>query len=234
MKAQFSQKMSGERRAVIQAVAQAAAAEVKYLGAPSFAYGAGRWHIDRAGTLTSPVLDMDSGDPAFCADLMGALARQGFAAEGPLTVTVFPDEYDAAHLQNIRAILSGKATLLRHALGIQEAPGAVLAEGEALSKPGLDGGFVFPFYPPGATSAGILAALQFSGRVCLQAALQARVRTKDAPVENEKYAMRCFLLRIGMIGGEYAAARKELLRRLSGSSSFKTAPVGDVSIEETR
>ena len=229
MKAQFSQKISEERKAVMQAVAQVTAAEVTYLGAPSFAYEAGHWHIDRAGVLTSPVFGMDSDGLAFSAEVMGALAEQGFAAEGPLTVTVFPGEYDAAHLQNIRAILSSKATLLRHALGIQEAPDAALAEGEVLIKLDLGGGFVFPFYPAGATPAGILAALQFSGRVCMQAASQARVRTKDTPVENEKYAMRCFLLRIGMIGGEYATTRKELLRRLSGNSSFKMAPAGDNS-----
>lgn len=38
---------------------------------------------------------------------------------------------------------------------------------------------------------------------------------------NEKYAFRCFLLRIGMIGAEYKAARKVLLRNLTGSSAFK-------------
>ena len=51
---------------------------------------------------------------------------------------------------------------------------------------------------------------------------QKQVRAKERPAENEKYAMRCFLLRIGMIGPEYAAARKELLKRLSGDASFKS------------
>jgi hypothetical protein len=224
MKAQFSQKMTGERKAVMQGVAAATGAGVRYQGAPSFAYEAGCWHIDRAGVLTSPVFDMGGGGPAFSAGLMGDLGKRGFAAEGVLSVTIFPDEYDPAHLQNIRAILSGKATLLQHALGIDKRPDAALAVGDALTNPGPGGGFVFPFYPPGVTAEGILAALQFSKCVYFQAAAQERVRTKDALVENEKYAMRCFLLRIGMIGDAYAATRKELLRRLSGNSSFKTAP----------
>ncbi|HQH66565.1 MAG TPA: virulence protein, partial [Clostridia bacterium] len=33
---------------------------------------------------------------------------------------------------------------------------------------------------------------------------------------------RCFLLRLGFIGDEYKAARKILLRNLSGSGAFKS------------
>ena len=41
------------------------------------------------------------------------------------------------------------------------------------------------------------------------------------PTDNEKYAFRCFLLRLGFIGAEYKAARKILLKNLSGSSAFR-------------
>ena len=41
------------------------------------------------------------------------------------------------------------------------------------------------------------------------------------PVENEKYAFRCFLLRLGFIGDEFKADRKVLLQNLSGSTAFK-------------
>ena len=40
-------------------------------------------------------------------------------------------------------------------------------------------------------------------------------------VENEKYAFRCFLLRLGFIGEEYKVERKILLKNLTGSSAFK-------------
>ncbi len=45
----------------------------------------------------------------------------------------------------------------------------------------------------------------------------------SAPREepNEKYAFRCFLLRLGFIGPEYKAQRKVLLRNLNGSAAFK-------------
>ena len=50
-----------------------------------------------------------------------------------------------------------------------------------------------------------------------------RVVVKERPVDNEKYAFRCFLLRLGFIGDEYKQSRKILLRNLLGSSAFKTA-----------
>ena len=40
-------------------------------------------------------------------------------------------------------------------------------------------------------------------------------------MESEKYAFRCFLLRLGYIGEEHKAERKILLSRLSGHSAFR-------------
>lgn len=40
-------------------------------------------------------------------------------------------------------------------------------------------------------------------------------------MDNEKYAFRCFLLRLGLIGAEHKQTRKILLRNLTGSSAFK-------------
>ena len=52
---------------------------------------------------------------------------------------------------------------------------------------------------------------------------QKRINATETEVTNEKYAFRCFLLRLGFIGAEYKAARKILLKNLNGSSAFKTA-----------
>ena len=50
---------------------------------------------------------------------------------------------------------------------------------------------------------------------------QKRITAKEKPVDNDKYAFRCFLLRLGFIGEDYKTERKILLRNLSGSSAFK-------------
>lgn len=51
---------------------------------------------------------------------------------------------------------------------------------------------------------------------------QKRITAKVREVNNEKYAFRCFLLRLGFIGEEFKQSRKILLSNLDGSSAFKT------------
>jgi len=58
---------------------------------------------------------------------------------------------------------------------------------------------------------------------------QKRVTAKEKDTDNDKYAFRCFLLRLGFIGDEYKAARKILLRNLSGSGAFKS---GNPKVQE--
>lgn len=46
---------------------------------------------------------------------------------------------------------------------------------------------------------------------------------KEQQKENPKYAMRTWLLRLGMIGEEFATAREVLTKRLDGDAAFRTA-----------
>ena len=55
-----------------------------------------------------------------------------------------------------------------------------------------------------------------------QALTQQRVQAKEASADNEKYAMRVWLLRLGMNGPEYKEERGILMRNLSGHSAFRT------------
>ena len=50
---------------------------------------------------------------------------------------------------------------------------------------------------------------------------QKRVNASKTQTDNPKFAMRVFLIRLGMVGNEYKAARKILLRNLEGSSVFR-------------
>ena len=50
---------------------------------------------------------------------------------------------------------------------------------------------------------------------------QKRVRASEQEVKNEKYAFRCFLLRLGFIGSEYKESRRILLKTLSGNAAFR-------------
>ena len=57
--------------------------------------------------------------------------------------------------------------------------------------------------------------------LCKMSKDQKRISATEKPVENERYAFRCFLLRLGFIGNEYKTDRKILLRYLPGNSAFK-------------
>lgn len=51
---------------------------------------------------------------------------------------------------------------------------------------------------------------------------QKRVQAKEVDQTNEKYALRIWLIRLGMNGVEYKADRKILMEKLSGHTAFRT------------
>ena len=55
-----------------------------------------------------------------------------------------------------------------------------------------------------------------------QALAQNRIQAKQVNGENEKYAMRIWLVRLGMNGAECKDDRKFLMENLSGHSAFRT------------
>ena len=50
---------------------------------------------------------------------------------------------------------------------------------------------------------------------------QKRVTAKEREIENDKFTMRVFLIRLGFIGEDYKTARKIFLQNLTGNSSWK-------------
>jgi hypothetical protein len=80
----------------------------------------------------------------------------------------------------------------------------------------------FPWFSAAASPEAIKAYTQLVAALAAMAKEQKRITAKEKTVDNEKYAFRCFLLRLGFIGEEYATARKILLTGLSGNSNFKS------------
>jgi hypothetical protein len=54
-----------------------------------------------------------------------------------------------------------------------------------------------------------------------QALKQSSASTKEPQAENEKFAMRTYLNRIGFIGDEFKACREHLTKRLTGSAAWR-------------
>ena len=80
---------------------------------------------------------------------------------------------------------------------------------------------LFPWFTLSGDADETLAYTQLISKLVEQARIAKRVTMKEKNVKNEKYAFRCFLLRLGFIGDEYKAARRVLLKKLTGNGAWK-------------
>ena len=117
-----------------------------------------------------------------------------------------PDKVDI-----LRKLVDSKASLIQKVLGAEELP--IVKNGDTLD---------FPWFNVNATPDEVTAYMQFVSKLCDMAKRQQRVLAVERTVDSEKYAMRCFLLRLGFIGEEFATARRILLRNLSGNGSHRS------------
>lgn len=78
----------------------------------------------------------------------------------------------------------------------------------------------------------IKAYTHFISAICKMSKEQKRISAIEKEIDNEKYAFRCFLLRLGFIGNEYKDERKILLRNLTGSAAFKSGEKKEVPSDE--
>ena len=115
---------------------------------------------------------------------------------------------DADKLERI--ILTAKESLIKKALGIDDL-GIEITE-DTVS---------FPWFTEMPEPDAVKAYTHFIAALGKMSRDLKRISATEKEVDNEKYAFRCFLLRLGFIGNEYKAERKILLKNLSGNSSWK-------------
>ncbi len=264
-----------ERKSLVGAICTALNSPTKYLGAPTFAYEVGEYHIDKVGTLTGPDnlnledalhqqgfdadantrhydepdtyengLDGMGAFPAF-EDLrmdgreemgLGRTRRENFQGENGMQASDVPETYEDIGLviemprssftdialDNLKRLVESKSNLIKKALGT-----------ETLELEITDDKVGFPWFGDGTDPDAVEAYTHFVTALCEMARVQKRVTSKEKETDNDKYAFRCFLLRLGFIGAAYKDERKVLLRNLTGSSAFKT-PKGGKCIGGTR
>ena len=133
------------------------------------------------------------------------------ADEDRLSISLPRSLFTETALQNLDALLLSKGRLIRHAFDIREATYTL-----------TDDRITFAWLHGTITDETAKAYAEFISKLCLMARTQKRVTAKEKIVDNEKYAFRCFLLRLGMIGNAYKVSRKILLQNLTGSSAFKS------------
>lgn len=232
--------VSGEgRKRLVKAIAEHLGLEAKYLGVPSCAYQIGTYTVSKDGDLSWA--DMDDADPKHLNEssaLVYALEDAGFhsremafwedqqrmidadekedaADEEPaqeeqrLTISLPRKMFNDFALENLKALIGGKGTLMKRAF-----------QAESLEITVTDEAVDFPWFNLEDADT-VQAYTIFIQKITEMAIKQSRISAKEKEIVNEKYEFRCFLLRLGLIGDEYKAVRKTLLRNLSGSSAFK-------------
>ena len=219
-----------DRKRLVKAISEITEVPAKYLGAPSFASQVDYFPIDRNGSVSFE----DRADREEIENLIETLDSKGFTAEpqeveASETVEPSPPEVDGlcismpaslfseTALQNLKDITAAKGNLIRKALGVEELPIEV-----------TDTKVSFPWFAGMPTPEEVNAYDHFICALCEMARNQKRFTAKERDTGNDKYAFRCFLLRLGFTGAEYKQARKILLRNLTGSSAFKSAPNKEV------
>ena len=192
-----------QRKALAQKIGELTGSEVKYLGVPSCGYQIGAYTLDKEAVLHGE---------DFSDEFRSALEKAGYTAEdepAALTISMPRDFFTEQSIHNLLQLIANKETLLKHALNT-----------ESLAVNECEETVEFPWFTVEKDGDGDAYA-KFITMLCEFAKNLQRVVNKPDASDNEKYAFRCFLLRLGMIGADYKAARKVLLRRLTGSSAFR-------------
>lgn len=168
--------------------------------------------------LSTPALGYEDMDDFLClvAELRGRGAHGGEDCGMRLFASL--EGRSTRVLSNLRGILAGKAELLGHALrcatdGATSAETSVDEEGMAEVLPMSVACDLDPDE--------MRACIQLGCAVAAQAVNQNRASSAPYAYENERYAMRCWLIRMGLNGDEFKACRARLLARLEGDASYK-------------
>ena len=69
----------------------------------------------------------------------------------------------------------------------------------------------------------IKAYIQFCLAVSHQALTQKKASARKTVTDNEKYAFRCWMLRLGLSGDEFKTCRLHFLKHLEGNSAWRNA-----------
>lgn len=247
---------STSRKELAIAVSEIMNKPMEYKGAPSFDYAVGDFTIGKygeiSGELTKELLDtlaeMGFVDPesgrAFILDELMEEPVELYVPElvpqryydcdyyydGPspndaprrLTIEMSMEGFTETSLSNLERMIASKSELIKKAIGSDELP---------IEK--TDTTIRFPWFLADATGDEMNAYSHFVSALCKVAKEHSRVTAKEKAVENEKFAFRVFLIRLGFVGSEYKAARKILLKNLIGNSAFKNGrPQSEVSEDE--
>lgn len=248
----FSFKVTGlERKQITSVIADILGTSPKYAGAPTFQYLVAGWTIDRNGLVITPETAITA-EYVTLRMVLDALTIAGAKAEGNLTVTLPMSGHSGKTLRNLVNLIWSKQTLIQKALARYEAilPASfvktinsvpidtledfvsvvnnAIEAGEIIGRSDLeidlvDKSIAFSFFNASLDAQEIHAFGVLCWQLNEQAKKQKFTSVNQKETENDKYAFRCFLLKLGFIGKEYKIERNILLSKLEGNTAFRTA-----------
>lgn len=244
----YSFKATGvERKQVANIISETIRQEATYDGAPKFSYRAGGWVIDREGIVTSPETALE--DKEDICLVFEALNSNGVVVEGNGTVTFSLDDHNGNSLRNVVNLIWCKQRLIQKALGretdilpeslvsvLNAVPIESLDDFAKAVNDGIDTGTIvgdsdldfdvaektvsFSFSNASVDFNDVAAFIALCWQINEQGKRQKFTSTKQKEVENDKYAMRCFLLKLGFVGEAFKVERKVLLAKLDGNAAY--------------
>ena len=202
-----------DRKRLAMAISEFTQCRAEYQYMPTCAYVIGSFTLSKEGTLICEESEVPT-------SLLSHLEDAGFTAEiaeepepeeeHGISIQMPAAAFTEQSLRNLHALVEAKSEFIKKALGITALP---------INR--IDDRIDFPWFSEDSTPEELQAYMHFITALCDMARNQKRINTCAQKTDNEKYAFRCFLLRLGFIGAEYKADRKILLRNLTGSSAFK-------------
>jgi hypothetical protein len=242
-----------ERKEIVKVLSRHFETTPRYLGAPSFAYeveAPGQtFTIDRLGTITTY-----DGTEVVLEEIIGKEQTEEQVVESVpniinLELSLPLEGHSGATLKNIVNIISSKQHLLKKALGVNH----VFMDEEFAKDMGLIKtdtieefrnafeelgkerckGIIFDFEANAYTFnipadkmnyEKIAAFTELATHINENAKEQKRTSYKVTQDDNPKFALRTWLIRLGMKGDGYKDIRRVLLENLEGNGAFRTLP----------
>ena len=188
-----------------------------YERVPSCAYDIAGYRLEKEGVLHIP----EGVAVEMVEHLIHQLRERGFQDDAEfteevllpkdkLTIAVPREIFIDMALENLQKIIANKQILFQRAFRTDSTEIGITKEKINIT-----------WFPYTTDVDEIAAYTQFITRLCDMAKNAKRVSSKPTETDNDKYAFRCFLLRLGFIGNDYKTARKILLRNLTGNSAFR-------------
>ena len=208
-------QLTGEKRKELaKTVSEIIGAPAEYQFMPTCAYKIGDLYIvTKEGNLEIS----DSADGKEVEMLISELASRGYEipSANKLTVQMPADFFTEHTLNNLHQICENKAALFQAAF-----------QTDTLDIISSDEKVEFPWFTV-EQDGDADAYCTFISTLCEVAKNQSRINRKPDTSDNPKYTMRCFLIRLGMVGAEFKTARKVILRNLIGNSAFRKVGATD-------